>query len=265
MNPLTASEEGEVIETLPIRASIVKPAVSPEEAIEAWREYENLKKTIITEEDTQQIQGRTFLKKSYWKKCATFFNLSIEVLKEQRVIEADGSITFECTYKATAPNGRFAVGDGACTTTERSGKPNSIHNTRSTASTRAANRAISNLVGGGEVSAEEADQGGENIPSRLVYERDTRRNDYDPNWLITFGKFSKPTPKKISEVPIEDLQSYVAWLETDAAKKGEPMKGNALQLKQFTEMRANLELSKPKHKDQEPPPIEDCDLSEIPF
>jgi hypothetical protein len=34
-------------------------------------------------------------------------------------------------------------------------KPNSLHNIRSTAETRAFNRAVSNLVGGGEVSADE--------------------------------------------------------------------------------------------------------------
>ncbi len=37
--------------------------------------------------------------------------------------------------------------------------PNSIHNVRSTAETRATNRAIANLVAAGEVSAEEMDQG----------------------------------------------------------------------------------------------------------
>ena len=42
-------------------------------------------------------------------------------------------------------------------------KPNSIHNIRTTAETRAFNRAVSNLVGGGEVSADEIVSGDEKV------------------------------------------------------------------------------------------------------
>ena len=138
---------------LAVQSGIVMPAVSAAEAVKAWDAYLDLKKKIATPEDTQTIQGREFFKKSYWRKLATFFNLSVEVIDE-RVVQADENRIFHFTCKATAPNGRYAVGTGTCDQMEK-GRKNTIHNTRSTAETRAFNRAVSNLVGGGECSAEE--------------------------------------------------------------------------------------------------------------
>lgn len=108
---------------------------------------------------------------------------------------ADGHDNFGwvVTYRATAPNGRSQCGDGTCYAVEKAGKfrcphpepgrpgrslhfphescpdfdpsfawrklPREAteHNVRAHAHTRAYNRAVSNLVGFGEVSAEEAD------------------------------------------------------------------------------------------------------------
>jgi len=151
---LHLSSEPEV--KLVAQSGIVMPAVSTEEAVKAWDAYLDLKKKIATKDDTQIIQGREFFKKSYWRKLATFFNLSVEVVEEREEgTEANRIYHFIC--KATAPNGRFAQGAGTCDQLEK-GRKNTIHNTRSTAETRAFNRAVSNLVGGGEVSAEEMDE-----------------------------------------------------------------------------------------------------------
>jgi len=136
------------------KANIVMPAVSPEEAVKAWNAYLDLKKRIAEPDDKQIIQGREFYKKSYWRKLATFFNLSVEVVEERQEKLPDGNVVFHFTCKATAPNGRYAIGTGTCDLMEK-GYRNTIHNARSTAETRAFNRAVSNLVGGGEVSAEE--------------------------------------------------------------------------------------------------------------
>ncbi len=147
---------------------IVMPAVSAKEAIEAWKKYQALKEAIVEENDVQVIEGRKFLKKSYWRKVATFFNLTTEVVEERKE-KLGKTFVWHFTVKATAPNGRFAIGVGSCDAFEKAflrdgqyvdrfgkpAKPNSIHNIRATAETRATNRAISNLVGAGEVSAEE--------------------------------------------------------------------------------------------------------------
>lgn len=170
---------------------IVRPAVNGEKAIQAWQEYLDLKKSIIEEDDKQIIQGKTFLKKSYWRKIATFFNLTVEMVSESHE-EINGELVWNFVCKATATNGRSAIGSGSCSAYEKAtlkdgkyyqkgevtewgytdngkkypkawkwepAQPNSIHNIRSTAETRAWNRAVSNLVGGGEVSAEEVDRG----------------------------------------------------------------------------------------------------------
>jgi len=157
--------------TLTVKAqeqSIVMPAVTADEAVKRWREYQDLKKRIIETGDIQVIQGKEFLKKSYWRKIATFFNLSVEIISESKE-QLGKTFVWHFACKAIAPNGRYAVGVGSCDAFEKAYKkngdyvdkygkpavPNSIHNIRATAETRAFNRAISNLVGGGEVSAEE--------------------------------------------------------------------------------------------------------------
>jgi hypothetical protein len=137
---------------------IVTPAVTPQEAKDAWNKYLDLKKEIIDDSDVQKIQGKDFLKKSYWRKVERFFNLKLECLKEERIIKerknGTENIAYLALYRAIAPNGSFCDGDGFCETWEKN-RFNNEHNVRATAHTRAKNRAISDLVGGGEVSAEE--------------------------------------------------------------------------------------------------------------
>lgn len=137
-----------------VAQGIVMPAVSPDEALKAWKGYEDLKAKVATANDKQEIQGKTFLKKSYWRKIARFFNLSVEGLNEKRIEGKEGDFSYLITYRATAKNGSYADGDGACSSNEK-GLLKTEHNTRSTAHTRAFNRAVSNLIGGGEVSADE--------------------------------------------------------------------------------------------------------------
>ncbi len=157
-----------------IKSEIVMPAVSSKEAVAAWKQYQELKTSIVDKAvDIQKIQGKEFLKKSYWRKIATFFNLSVDVVSESHE-QIGRTIVWHFTCKAIAPNGRSAIGVGSCDAFEKAtlkeGKyvrwnksskvwedatANSLHNIRSTAETRAFNRAVSNLVGGGEVSAEE--------------------------------------------------------------------------------------------------------------
>lgn len=155
---------------------IVRPAITPEKAEEAWDSYLALKQRIAKPSDIQRIGQQQFYKKSYWRKIATFFNLSVEVNGEKKEIEGANTI-YHFTCRATAPNGRFADGSGSCDMYEK-GRKNTIHNTRSTAETRAFNRAVSNLVGGGEVSAEEIE--GEFVDSKPVVSQGTVSNGKCP-------------------------------------------------------------------------------------
>lgn len=142
-------------------AAIVMPAVQTEAFVAALRAYEDLKQRIATPSDIQDIYERgvhkQFYKKSFWRRIANAFNLTVLVVPntQQRIDLGNGNYAMTVEYKAVAPNGRTASGDGHCGTDE-SGKDNFMQ-IAGIAHTRGYNRAVSNLVGGGEVSAEEMD------------------------------------------------------------------------------------------------------------
>ena len=158
-------EEPKALEIATSAGEIVKPVVTPEQFRAAWDNFQALKKVILEKDDYQEIsmfqQGkgmvkRNFIKKSGWRKLAAAFNLSDEIVTEVRKELIPPNFVVEIGVKVTAPNGRFAVGIGSCSSGERK-FAHTEHDVRSTAHTRAKNRAISDLIGGGEVSAEEVE------------------------------------------------------------------------------------------------------------
>ena len=138
-------------------------------AIEQWDAYQKLCNGLLNETDYQEIivkekdsEGnyvkvkRHFKKKSAWQKLSRAFNVDtkivdrdIERTKMGRVKEA-----YYCV-RATLPNGRSVESDALCSRSEKGKDKVSDHTIMSTAKTRATNRAIAELIGAGEVSAEE--------------------------------------------------------------------------------------------------------------
>lgn len=138
------------------------------------------------------------------------------------------------TYRAKAPNGRAGLGDGACFAVEKAGKfkcphperpgarrtlhwppescPDfehdyqwlrrpagaSVHNIRAHAHTRAFNRAVSNLVGFGEVSAEEVERAEPEVP------------DPAPSVGLPGPAFEVPSPPS-------DVDVASCWTKLEAA------------------------------------------------
>jgi hypothetical protein len=100
------------------------------------------------------IQGKQFRKKAYWRAIATAFKVDCVIVTVERLDEGD-DWGYEATVRATSQDGRTSDGDGACMASEKHGASCTVHNVRSHAVTRAKNRAISDLVGFGEVSADE--------------------------------------------------------------------------------------------------------------
>jgi hypothetical protein len=172
-------------ETAPIEPTALVPAekASPlpiftgTEMTQALTAYRDLQRALdqAMPDQIMNLDGKPFRKKGYWRAIAVAFNLTVEPITERReVIGAfdDGRENFgwHVTYRATTPHGRTATGDGSCFAIEKARrrdgadpwaelpKQASEHNVRSHAHTRAYNRAISNLVGFGEVSAEEVDR-----------------------------------------------------------------------------------------------------------
>jgi hypothetical protein len=127
----------------------------------AMTEYTRVKNTLdrALPDCIMNIRGKQFRKKNYWRAVATAFNLDVVCIEKGKVELPNGDWGVEVTYRATAPNGRCADGDGACMASEKSGNMATYHNIRAHAHTRGFNRSVSNLVGFGEVSYDEL-QGG---------------------------------------------------------------------------------------------------------
>jgi hypothetical protein len=152
--------EGEIVDAstgeliVPPAAAIL--SADPTAVVEAFAKYKAIQNALdrAMPDCIMNIRGKQFRKKMYWRAIATAFNLSLEMVREDRTEDGD-DWGWLVTYRATAPSGRHADGDGSCFASEKSSGQDSVHNVRAHAHTRAKNRAVADLVGFGEVSAEE--------------------------------------------------------------------------------------------------------------
>lgn len=154
-------------------------------AVEAQKNFEGLVEALLDKENDYQSGKK---KKSAWRKLARAFNISDEKICD-RIIREDNfqiiSAYFE--VKAILPNGRYGIGVGDCSIFDKVNKDdkempsnfelrkrftNAEHDVISTAHTRAKSRAIADLIGAGEVSAEELE-----TPKRV--QRTSRNTDED--------------------------------------------------------------------------------------
>ena len=142
---------------------LIRPIVKVEEALEAWKEYQALKEKLASEGDFVQIQNKKHPTKQFANKISKFFGLSVQIVKADKEADEDG-FTWHIWARATAPNGQFRESDGHCSSKERKFS-HLEHDVYATAVTRAKNRAILELAGFGEVSAEEIlDENGKHNP-----------------------------------------------------------------------------------------------------
>ena len=165
--------EGEVVEptvaALAVadgRDALIRPAASIADIEGAFRDYQALKGKLLTRDDMQSAgEGKTFVKRSGWRKLAVAFGVSFEQ-RTERIVRSDPDdpnshpVYAEFVVRAIAPNGRFVDGWGACSLDEPRFRKDSArkklhHDLPATAETRAKNRAAADLFGMGEVSAEE--------------------------------------------------------------------------------------------------------------
>jgi len=136
-------------------SSIVKIQASLKQLEEHAKQFKELKAKLLTDDDYALINDKKYIKKSGWFTFAFAFNLKTEIILQEKETDTSkpGWYAYHFTVRCTAVNGRITEKVGSCDTNE---KPNtSMHVIRSMAETRATNRAISAMVGGGELSAEE--------------------------------------------------------------------------------------------------------------
>jgi len=151
-NPIEKTETMN-LPVVPATFRVIRPVVRVEEALEAWKEYQALKEKLADKGDFVEIQGKQHPTKQFANKLSKFFGLSVQIIRAEK--ETDGEdFTWHIWVRATAPNGQFRESDGHCSSKERKFS-HLEHDVYATAVTRAKNRAILELAGFGEVSAEE--------------------------------------------------------------------------------------------------------------
>lgn len=167
------------------------------EVAEVFEDFSRVKNELLVADDLQTISGNAFITKSGWRKIASAFGVSTNVTSRDKEIsdgvvtytvtaraeapngqaangvgscssnESNFMVTLEKDTKnvsldevaeahAAFDEDDILLVDGAWRGLKRP-KEVSNHDLIATAATRAKNRAISDLVGGGQVSAEELD------------------------------------------------------------------------------------------------------------
>lgn len=174
-----SNENGEVVvvdDTTAISHSNQLELIDVEYAEACQQNYLDLVEALLDEQSDYQSGKK---KKSAWRKLAKAFNISDEKICDRIIRDENHQIIsayFE--VKAILPNGRYSIGVGDCSIFDkvnhndvempsnfelRKRFTNAEHDVIATAHTRAKSRAISDLIGAGEVSAEEV----ENEPKQV--------------------------------------------------------------------------------------------------
>ena len=174
-----SNENGEVVvvdDTTAISHSNQLELIDVKYAEACQQNYLDLVEALLDEQSDYQSGKK---KKSAWRKLAKAFNISDEKICDRIIRDENHQIIsayFE--VKAILPNGRYSIGVGDCSIFDKVNHndvempsnfelpkrfTNAKHDVIATAHTRAKSRAISDLIGAGEVSAEEV----ENEPKQV--------------------------------------------------------------------------------------------------
>ena len=193
--------------------------------------YQDTIKALLTPEDYQAIAGKDFKKKSAWRKLATAFRISDTVVDEKLEYDEENQIvSAKYRVRAVLPNGRSSEGVGICTIYDkiryrptekfeadkstpsnfelRGRFSNAEHDIPSTAHTRAKNRAISDLIGAGDVSAEEMGEVRENAPKKQQRrKRASKKSNDEPKASNGKNRRRRSAPKEEQIVEAEIVET----------------------------------------------------------
>lgn len=218
-------------EIVAVEQSTAQSTIQPLETVDVqaaedfMNNYQELVEALLDSSDYQPIKTKEGIKKSKkksaWRKLATAFNISDEVV-EKEIIHDECHRIISARYEvlATLPNGRHTVGTGSASIYDKINKKdtkeptpfelrqrftNAEHDIISTAHTRAKSRAISDLIGAGEVSAEELS--GMNIspnkPSKPIKPNKPSKTPKVPNHSTMGNKPKKKVSKADDAIEVE--------------------------------------------------------------
>jgi hypothetical protein len=136
---------------------LIEPAAEIEDLRRHWERIQDLKRSVLDKSDLVDIQGRTYVKRSGWRKLQSAFAISDRIISKEREDQGDGNFLWRIEVEAYhVRTGRSSIGVGVCSSKERK-FAHVDHDVYAIAHKRSKNRAISDLIGLGEVSAEEVD------------------------------------------------------------------------------------------------------------
>lgn len=200
--------------------------VDVEYAAKAQQNFLDLVEVLLEDNDYQGTKK----KKSAWRKLARAFNISDEPITKEIIRDENHQIIsayFE--VKAVLPNGRSGFGVGDCSIFDkiksddkeqpsnfelRKRFTNAEHDVIATAHTRAKSRAISDLIGAGEVSAEELD-GDVKVTRRSKKDDDSTSstNNVTKETSNTTSRKRRRRPSKKTEPEVQEAEVIEAKAE----------------------------------------------------
>ena len=155
-----------------VQTGLVAPVCTVQQSVEIFREFERAKKEILSLKDVLWIgddgrpciegQGSPHIKRSGWRKLARFFGLSWDLLTIEKLPMHSGGYMYKARVKVWHPAGASVVAEGIATSrdnffTKGGRREAEEENIIMKSETVAVNRGIDDILGGGEVSAEEVE------------------------------------------------------------------------------------------------------------
>lgn len=169
---------------------------------------QGIMQAVLDDSDYAVIQGKKWRKRSGFTKLRRAFDITITQLDGEWEDLGDGAFGYRTLVRASFPNGRYEDGDGYCDSSELSrGRIEATrHNVRAKALTRAKNRATADLLGTGEVSADEL------TPYDYHEVKQPRKNPKPP---ASKAEVREPGKEPQSpDVVREVLRKRGGWIET---------------------------------------------------
>lgn len=224
---------------------ILRPAGSLDAIAEAFKQYQQVCERILNDDDYQTYEGKPRKKKSAWRKLATAFNVSTKVVSEQVERDASGRVMSALfTIQAYTPSRQWEA-KGYCDVHEKccagakgekchkaawkghycckvdcDGRrhwSHPDHDVISTAQTRATNRAIADLIGCGEVSAEELTDNGHSGPETAPGATVTPKPPSEPTPAQKAA--GGPKPAKIPASPEQCKEKFIKNIDEAGARE----------------------------------------------
>lgn len=267
----SSSAEVAVVEAAGKATGVLMPYDADEVKV-AMDAYQKAVAAVLDASDWQDAgKDQKFIKKSGWRKIAKAFGLSVSRVESGVERDAEGNpVRAFAVFRATAPNGQSQDGDGYCSVDEprfnkEVARQKLENDMRATATTRAKNRAISDLVGMGEVSAEEMPEtmGGAGDPRLKVHEGDLSQMWNEVVLLIGEGRTAALSDFILQDnkgaVPSNVARALLALTRlTKQARENSPEQGE-----KPTTPPAGQAPADQQQEDTTPPPV-DADGNPVP-